>query len=69
MNTEYLGEWGGKSVYQPTRKLPTRWPMPRVTICAAKCTRWFRVVQEDYRDGLCNECWLEGFEGEEEMEL
>jgi len=68
--SDYLGEWGGRSVYQPTRKLPTRWLMaPSVRICAAKCTRWFLIVVEDHRDGLCNECFVEQFEGEEDMVL
>ena len=66
----YLGEWGGVSVYQPEYKQVQDvygLMQPSVLICTAKCTRWFRIVLEDYRDGLCNECWLEQFEGEEEL--
>ena len=63
----YLGEWGGVSVYQPEyEQVQDEYGLmqPSVLICTAKCTRWFRIVLEDYRDGLCNECWLEQFEGE-----
>ena len=61
----YLGEWGGVSVYQPEYD-PATWEgrglmQPSVLICTAKCTRWFRIVLEDYRDGLCNECWKEEY--------
>jgi len=68
VNTEYLGHWGGKDVYQPTRKLPTRWPMPRVHKCACCKIRWFRSITNWY-DGLCWVCAREEYEGEEEMGL
>ena len=73
MNTVYLGEWQGKSVYQPEYD-PQTWEgrclmVPNVSICASKCTRWFRTAQEDYREGLCHSCYVSQYEGEEEMPL
>ena len=40
-----------------------------VTVCAAKCGRWFRMVTVDHRDGLCHFCWRELFEGEPDIPL
>jgi len=40
-----------------------------VTICAAKCGRWFRKISEDIYDGFCYVCYREQFEDEEECVL
>ena len=66
VNSEYLGESRGVSVYQPTRALPTRWLTPQVYKCAACKVRWFRSITNWY-GGLCFECWVTQFEGEEEI--
>ena len=44
------------------------YPVP-VTICAAKCGRWFRKISEDIYDGFCYVCYREQFEGEEDRPL
>ena len=64
----YLGYWGGEYIYQPTGKLPTRFPPPQVFKCACCKIRWFRAITNFY-DGMCYYCWLEQFEGEKEMVL
>ena len=66
MEVEYLGEWNSLSVYQPTKPLPTRWPVGGVYKCACCKVRWFRSITNWY-DGMCYYCWLEQFEGEDEL--
>lgn len=67
---EYIGYHEG---YNYTETGDDYWmtayrPLP-VTICAAKCGRWWRRVEVYCRDGLCWQCWCEMFEGEEDMFL
>ena len=66
----YLGEWGGVSVYQPEYN-PLTWDneparRPQVYKCACCKVRWFRAITNWY-EGLCFECWVTQFEGEEEL--
>jgi hypothetical protein len=65
----YLGEWAGKSVYQPEYD-PQTWDAvglpPQVYKCAECKVRWFRAITNWY-GGLCYYCWLEQFEGESEL--
>ncbi len=65
----YLGEWGNESVYQPEYKWAEKatWS-PYVYKCSECKIRWFRAITNWY-DGMCYYCWLEQFEGEEEMVL
>jgi len=67
--TVYLGERRGKSVYQPEYD-PQTWDavgtLPRVYKCAACKVRWFRAITNWY-EGLCFECWVTQFEGEDEL--
>ena len=66
---EYIGYFGGYC-YTETRpyKLGPGYITP-VTICAAKCGRWFRKISEDIYGGFCYVCFREQFEGEEDMQL
>ena len=69
MNTIYLGEWGGVSVYQSEYEYRESVGLPsRVYKCTDCKIRWFRAITNFYA-GLCYYCWLEQFEGEEEMVL
>jgi len=73
MQTVYLGEWNSLSVYQPEYN-PDEWEVrgsmpPLVHKCPCCKIRWFRRVTEDLYDGLCYWCYLEQFEGEEDMVL
>ena len=68
MIREYLGYFGGYcySYFNPLDEFIPDVHYP-VTICAAKCGRWWRMCQGYLNDGLCWKCWLEQHEGEEDM--
>ena len=71
MNSVYLGEWGGKSVYQPEYD-PLTWDAvglpPRVYKCAACKIKWFRAITNFY-GGLCHSCYVSQFDGEPDIEF
>ena len=69
MEMIYLGYWGDRSIYQPEYKPTEAVGLPsRVYKCIDCKIRWFRSITNWY-DGLCYHCWLEQFEGEEELVL
>jgi len=67
---EYIGFYNNEYHYTPAYQgdfddwREHRYP---VTICAAKCGRWWIAMFEDTRDGLCHWCWNEQFEGEPDI--
>ena len=68
---EYIGYFGGYQYTETPSKdfgLGPGYICP-VRICAAKCTRWFRAASEDHREGLCPECYVTLFEGEDDIPL
>ncbi len=66
---EYIGYYGGYIYTEsPARRLGPGYITP-VTICAAKCGRWFRKVSVDVYAGFCYVCYREQFEGEEDILL
>ena len=63
----YLGEWAGRSVYQPEYEYRESVGVPsRVYKCSCCKIRWFRAITNFY-DGMCYYCWLEQFEGEPDI--
>ena len=64
---DYIGYWGGKEHWSPGEPLDIREYRLPMTICAAKCGRWFRKVSVDVYAGLCWECYREIFEGEPDV--
>ena len=72
MEMIYLGEWGGRSRYQPEYD-PAEWermsfPPPLVYKCNECKIRWFRPVANFY-DGMCYECYVSQFEDEPDLTL
>ena len=63
---DYIGHYNDKECWMSGSPLPLEGVYP-VTICAAKCTRWWVMMFEDRRDGLCHFCHLEQFEGEPDL--
>jgi len=68
---EYHGFYNNKYHYTPSANRFDDWREYQypVTICAAKCGRWWIAMFEDSTDGLCHFCHREQFEGEEDMVL
>ena len=67
MEVVYLGYWGGKYVYQPEYKPVEGFGTPpQVYKCACCKVRWFRSITNWY-EGLCYCCWVEQFEGEDDL--
>ena len=66
---DYIGYWGGKQHYSPGEPIEPFMSHFPMTICAAKCGRWFRKVSVDVYDGLCCFCHREQFAGEPDMTL
>ena len=61
---DYIGYWGGKEHWSPGEPLDIREYRLPMTICAAKCGRWWIAMFEDTKDGFCDFCHREQFEGE-----
>ena len=66
----YLGEWGGRSRYQPEyRWVDTRFLPSRKTICRSCMVRWLWPSVAEHQDGMCHVCYATQYDGMDDIPL